>query len=235
MERDITTLKASLVRLVISSVPSSVALADERIPSKGAVVINRYASVDGKLAIGIHPGHHRITASAEGYEPQTWEFDANSASRHERAFTLKAIATVPATTMANQTGASGADVATPDQNKHKNGTPTLVYVGLAATGVFAVGATVTGLLSNSKRSDYDDVNRTGDDPEKARDLRDSVRRFELMTDIGIGAAVLAAAGTAVVYFTSNSKESARKSASAKWHIEPSVGPVQAGLRVVGQF
>jgi hypothetical protein len=232
MERDITTLKASLVRLLVTTVPASITLVDERIPSKGTSVINRYDSSGGTLSLGIHPGHHRITASAEGYEPQIWEFDANSASRHERAFSLKAIATAPTTGTPRSTGVIGADVATSVQPQK---TPTLVYVGLVATGVFAVGATVTGLLSNSKRSDYNDVNRTGENPGKARDLRDSVERLELMTDIGIGAAVLAATGTAIVYFTSGSSKPAKKASTSRWQLEPAVGPTQASVSLIGQF
>ena len=70
MERDIAMLKASLVRITVTASPATLVLSDERLPTKGSSVTNRYELSDGNLALGIHPGHHRITASADGYEPQ---------------------------------------------------------------------------------------------------------------------------------------------------------------------
>ena len=69
MERDIATLKASLVTLTLVGKPNNLVLSDERSTSKGGAVVNRYELAGGKLSLGIHPGHHRITASAEGFEP----------------------------------------------------------------------------------------------------------------------------------------------------------------------
>ena len=41
-------------------------------------------------------------------------------------------------------------------------TPTGVYIGLAATGVFAVGAGVVGALALGKKCEFDDANNGGD-------------------------------------------------------------------------
>jgi hypothetical protein len=109
-----------------------------------------------------------------------------------------------------------------------------VYVGLAATGVFAVGATVTGLMARSKMNAYDDAN-DGSNPDKAQSLKDKGETLGLVTDIGIGAAVLAAGVTAVVYFTSGSSKTETKTPSTAWQLTPAVGTHEAGLSFAGRF
>jgi len=237
MERDISMLKASLVRITVKAMPSNVDLSDERHPSKGTSITNRYELKGGSLSLGIHPGHHRITATAEGFEPQTWEIEANSASTHTHDFTLKPLAQTAQPTAKSDVKPdvkpSMAVTAPPENNQKK--TPTLVYVGVVATGVFAIGATATGLIANSKKSDYNSTNATGNDPTKARDLRDSFKSYALLTDIGLGAAILSAGATAIIYFTAPSSKPEAKFTASRWRIDPNVGPTQAGLSFSGNF
>lgn len=230
MERDIAMLKASLVTLNFSSQPVRLILQDERLTSKGGSVVNRYEIRDGKLTLGIHPGHHRITATVEGFEPQTWDFEADSATTHSHAFELTPIA-APAK---NDAVKSNVAVTAPPENPSKKRTPTLVYVGAATTGVFAIGATVTGVIASSKKSDFDKAN-TGENPDEADELRKSGKTFALITDIGIGAAVLSAIGTAIVYFTAPTTKVETKQPVACVKVSPSFGPATAGLSVLGQF
>jgi hypothetical protein len=230
MERDIAMLKASLVTLDLSGVPESMTLTDERLTSKGSAVVNRYELTKGKLTLGIHPGHHKITATAEGFEPLTWDFEADSATTHRHVFELKPIVT-PSTNDAKKTSTI---VVAPLETQKTRQTPKLVYVGAIATGVFAIGATVTGLIASSKKTDFEKAN-TGSNPQKAEDLRESGKTFALMTDIGIGASVLSAIGTAVVYFTAPSVESDSKLSRARLRFYPDVSPTQTSIWVSGQF
>jgi tetratricopeptide (TPR) repeat protein len=243
MERDITMLKASLVRLTIAASPTTLLLTDERLPVKGNTVTNRYEVTNGKIELGIHPGHHRITASAAGHEPQTWEFEASSATTHEHRFELEPSAEKAARTVGSDApkpvANASADVAATPQTKEKKDL-TWVYVGAAATGIFAVGATVMGFVEMNKKDDYEALNESGNNPDKASDMRDKVKRYALLTDIGIGAAVLSAGATAILYFTASSaSQEPRKDARAKdimrLRLEPSLGPTQAGLSFSGQF
>jgi hypothetical protein len=237
MERDVSTLKASLVRITVEHEPATLVLSDERIPSKGSSIINRYDSKSGKTMLGIHPGHHRITALAEGFEPQTWDFEADSASTHTHVFKLKPVGSMDAA------ATSSADA--PKSDAHTNQTvtaptetkrsiPTLVYVGAAATGVFAISATVTGILASKKHDDFDRANNGGN-PEKAQDLRDKGKTYSLLTDIGIGAAVLSAAGTAILYFTAPKSTVETRTGRRRLLVEPTIAPNHAGLAVSGQF
>jgi hypothetical protein len=111
----------------------------------------------------------------------------------------------------------------------------LVYVGLAATGAFTIAATVTGLIANSKKNEYNDVNSGGTEPDKARDLRDSFKSYALMTDIGIGTAIVSAGATAIIYFTSPSKKQETKPVARRFNLEPIIAPTHTGLSVSGQF
>jgi hypothetical protein len=231
MERDIAMLKASLVTVSITVKPGKLTLQDERLTSKGGSFVNRYEVTNGELVLGIHPGHHRVTATAEGFEPQTWDFEADSASSHERTFELQAKAS-PAVENSSKTNLA---VTAPPVTHAKKSIPTLVYVGAAATGVFAIGATVTGIVANSKKSDFDEAN-TGENPSKAKDLRNSGKTFSLITDIGIGAAALSAIGTAIVYFTTSSTTKTEvNSSTAKLNVSPAFSTTVAGLNVSGQF
>jgi hypothetical protein len=126
-------------------------------------------------------------------------------------------------------------VTTPPETPTKNSTPTLVYVGLVATGAFAIAATVTGLIANSKKNEFNDVNAGGTDPGKARDLRDSFKSYALMTDIGIGAAIVSAGATAIIYFTAPSKKQETKPVARRFNLEPVIAPTHTGFSVSGQF
>jgi tetratricopeptide (TPR) repeat protein len=243
MERDIAMLKASLVRLTITALPAGVQLTDERLPVKGNTVTNRYDVTNGKIELGIHPGHHRITASAAGYESQTWDFEASSSTTHEHRFELtpsEQKAAQPVGSDAPKSDANTNAVVTTKPQTQEKRDLTLVYVGAAATGVFAIGATVMGLVEMNKKDDYEAMNATGKDPDKASDMRDKVKRYALMTDIGIGAAILSAGATAVFYFTSGAsspepRKDARATNTTRLHLEPNLGPTQAGLSFSGQF
>jgi hypothetical protein len=107
--------------------------------------------------------------------------------------------------------------------------PTGVYVGLAATGVLAVGGGITGLMAMSKRNDFNAQN-DGQHVQEANDLRDSGKTLNLVTDLLLGGALVAAGITSVVYFS-------RPSANAATVRAPSVavGPNGASFVLRGAF
>src|SRR5512133_2171321 len=73
MTSDVDRLRAGLVTVYLRTFPESATIVDERISMRGRSVVNRYSVAGGRLEIGIHPGRHRITATAEGYTSQSWE------------------------------------------------------------------------------------------------------------------------------------------------------------------
>lgn len=110
---------------------------------------------DGQVSLGIHPGRHKITADAPGFAPEEWVLEAAPASVHSHEFKLAPKAMDPVTpgSMHVQT-ASPAETTADAAPSKSTRIPTGVYVGAAATGVFAVAATVTGRIALSKQNDH---------------------------------------------------------------------------------
>jgi tetratricopeptide (TPR) repeat protein len=75
VERDLATLKTGLVRVTVKVRPAGATLLDERVPTSGKSVLNRYESPSGACELGIHAGHHRLSAIL-GSKSDAWEFDA---------------------------------------------------------------------------------------------------------------------------------------------------------------
>lgn len=198
VQRDYETLGAGLVSLTLDSAPPGASVADERIPVRGDRVLNQYGSLNGPLKIGIRAGHHRITAALAGYADQVWDFDAKPGEVLAHTFQMQsaaaAVAATPAPSEAPLTPI--APVAPPHSSRP---IPTGVFVGAAVTGALAVGGAITGVLALSKHSDFEKAN-DGTDPAHARDLRDSGKTLNLVTDVLLGGAVVGAVVTSVLYF-----------------------------------
>lgn len=245
IEKDIATLSASLVRVKVTVEPIDALLIDERKNSQGGLIVNQYPLQNGKATLGIHPGVHKITVQASGYVSAEWAFSADPASTHQHEFKLETLkkreaASGPVAGTPEQAAASATESSKPRAQK----TPTSVYVGLAATGFFTVAATVTGVMALGKQKDYDNAT----DPAEADSVKKSGKTFVLLTDIGMGAAVLSAAATAYFYFTAPKVDTATTSTASsvtdKRHaaapdgsirLAPTAIPNAAGLTISGKF
>jgi hypothetical protein len=237
MQSDIQRIKASIVHVTYITTPKTLMLTDERIPAKGQPILNRYAVTSGTLVLGIHPGHHLITATAEGYEPQTWDIDAESASTHNHVFDLKPIVketTAPTPARVTRTTSKPRD-ATAAANSRQKSNKTILYVGGAVTGAFLIGAIVTGLTVQAKKSEFVDANRDGSQPDKARNLMREGKSYAILTDIGLGAAILTAGATALLYFSAPSSNSEASPPVARLRLEPTVGHASVGMSLSGMF
>src|SRR5690606_39352732 len=111
-------------------------------------------------------------------------------------------------------------------------TPTGVYIGLAATGAFTVGAAVTGVLALGKKGEFDDTN-DGTDPSEAESLSDSTKTLNLVTDVLIGAAVVSAAVTTYLYVSRPLVPVEEQ--AGRFKVEPMVGRNTAFLSLTRSF
>ncbi len=245
LEKDITMLSASLVRVAVTVEPADALLIDERKNSKGGLVVNQYPLKNGKAALGLHPGLRKLTVQAPGFVSAEWSFNGEPSSSHQHNIKLDPekmpeAAPAPLTETPEKPAKPITEPPKPGQQK----TPTAVYVGLAATGVFAAAATVTGVIAMGKNKDFDNTA----DPPEADSFKKSGKTFVLLTGIGIGAAVLSAGVTAYLYFTAPKAEpskvghdassaGARRRTASKTTVEvaPIAGPSAAGLAVFGKF
>jgi len=191
---DIQTLKSGVVKLSVTVEPAGAMINDVRIPVRGERIVNQYGPINGTMQIGVHAGHHVMTLRLAGMEDATWEFDAPAGAVDSKRFSLhKSGGGAPA---AKETGASAS-----------RPVPAGVYVGLAATGALAIGGGITGLMAIGKRSDFNAQN-DGQHVDAANQLRDQGRTLNLVTDLLLGGALVAAGVTSVVYFSRSTSTSA---------------------------
>jgi hypothetical protein len=223
VERDLATLKASAARLTLTTNPVGAQVTDERVPTTGSPIVNRYGPTQGPLTIIVRAGHHRLTARMAGKPDVVWETDVTSQGAVEHTFDFTTAVAPP-----------GATQPQPGPVADEGGGPPVgVYIGLAATGLFVAGGAVTGILAMGKNSDYDEAN-DGSDPAAAEDLKKSGETLNLVADICFGAAVVSAGITAVIYFTS-SGSSSKPEQSAGLKVTPVVGPRGAGVFAEQRF
>jgi len=224
-ERDLQTLEASVVTVKVVSQPPGAAFIDERVPVSGEPVVNRYEPSEQWVTAGIRPGHHRMTAKLAGYEDTKWEFDARPGETSEHVFEMKK----PVPVAVQPGGAAGP--AGPGAQQTTRPIPTGVYIGVAATGALAVGAGVVGVLAMGKKSEFDDANN-GNDPNAAKDIKDSGEQLNLIADILAGGAVVAGIVTAVLFVSRPEVPVEQDTALV---VRPLVGKSVGGLSVSGAF
>jgi hypothetical protein len=226
-ERDLATLESSVVRVKLTVSPPGAQLIDTRMPPTGSPITTRYTSTSGTLDIGVRAGHHKIVARLDGYEDAVWEVDLDPRQQVAHVFELKqptqAVA-VPPPVVGGSTPMQADEPSRP--------VPTSVYVGLAATGVLAIGGGVVAVMAKGKHSDFEKLNenlRSDADLRDAEDLRDSGKTLNLVADALFGGAIVAGGVTAVLYFTRP------KASQTSFRVEPLVAKNGGGVFVSGAF
>jgi hypothetical protein len=213
VERDLGTLKASLVTVHLVFPSGQGKLIDERVNSRGNRTINEYPIVATTLDIGMHPGHHTLTARLAAGESR-WEDDFAPGSKGEHKFTIAP--------------PKGGDQVPPGGETQAGGRPipTTVWVAGGATVALAVGATVTGLMANSKRSSFNEINGQPGKQEEAQTLHDSAKSMGLINTVLTGVAIAGAGATAYLFLTRPEASSTR---TGKTFIAPWMTASGAGL------
>ena len=210
VERDLGTLKASVVMVHLVFPSGQGKLIDERVNSRGARTINEYPIVATTLDIGMHPGHHTLTARLAAGESR-WEDDFAPGSKSEHKFTIAP--------------AKGGDQV-PGGESVGRPIPTTVWVAGGVTVALAVGATVTGLAANSKRSSFNEINGQPGKQEEAQQLHDSAVSMALINTVLTGVAIAGAGATAYLFLTRPEASTAR---TGKTFIAPWMTASGAGL------
>jgi len=223
IERDLQVLRGSVVPIELAVAPPQATVIDERIPARGERVTNRYSAAQGRLAIGIRAGHHRIRVEHPGYHSATWELEAVYGTPLSKSITLSKLGEGEADpSMAAQPGALERPV------------PTGVYIGLASTAALGVAAGVLGGLSLANKGEFDDAIEAGE-TDRATELRETGIGLNIATDVLLGCTVAAAGVTAILYFTRPEVARAAAEPSADLRLEPLAGPSGGALRLSGAF
>lgn len=234
MLKDIQSLRAGLVHVSVRVTPNLATLIDERFPSKGTTVVNRYPIESETIQLGIHPGNHKFTIVAEGFEPQSWDFEAEPGTSHSHEFNLqptsKTVATPANATVAQPTPAN--ESAPPISPAEKQLSPWF-YASAVATGVFAAGAVGMGFGATSTKGKFESAN-DGTQYSRAEELRRDMKTYALISDVCLGAAALSA-GASIYFYVKRDSKSPAKVETAKWEISPTLGIATAGLAISGSY
>jgi hypothetical protein len=233
---DLQTLKAGVVKFTLTVDTPGATLNDVRVPVRGERVINQYGPINGSLSIGIRAGHHIMTVRLAGREDATWEFDVTAGASESKQISLQKTssgATTPTTMVGSaQTGKDTGVV----QNRP---VPSSVYIGLAATGALAIGGAITGAMALGKRSDFNAQN-DGQHVASAKDLSDQGKTLNLVTDVLLGGAVVAAGITGIMYFSRPTTTAASADDAVRLgtvRLKPGLGIGKSGVtfRMSGSF
>ena len=218
--RDLQTLTIGIARLTIEVDKPGVRIVDVRIPVRGERVTNTYGPItNGKLEIGVRPGHHVVTAKLSDHEDVTWEIDAFAATRDRNAFTMKPRV-----------------VATPNAGDGGHGTNVGPFVLMGLGGAMLIGGAITGMLALGKTNDIADK-CPGDVCPVNYDLdgaRSSAKTFVRITDVLLIGGGIVAAGGLTWFFLDGRKSEKEPPKSAlgprPWSPLPSAGCGPDGCR-----
>lgn len=226
VEADLNALKSAVAFMTFNANRPSVRLTDVRTPARGFPITNHYdLSTPGKK-IGIHPGQHTFTASADGAPDQVWQVEIANGSKYDHAFDFDVKPAPP-----NGQNLAGAD---PDRAEGKPVRPVPVTVYVLGGVTLAAAGTTVGLMfwAKGKNTDYAAKNGKASRAE-LEDLRSGVTTANLIADIGIGVTVASAVATGVLFATRPTKRVAPTASG--WMVAPFVAQAGGGAVVAGSF
>jgi hypothetical protein len=205
VERDIATLKASVVTLHLGFPAAGGKLIDERVNNRGVKTINEYAIGSATLDLGIHAGRHTLVARLSSGESR-WDSDFVPGSKAEHSFAVDAAKTPEVTpaamsTVTPTTAPTSGAIDTNVSMTTSRPIPLTVWVSGGATAAMLIGATVTGLMATSKRSSFNEINGQPGRQEEAQSLHDSAVTLGTVNTVFTGATIVGAGLTAYFFFT----------------------------------
>jgi hypothetical protein len=201
--RDVATLRAGLVRVTVTVDSPGVTVIDKRLPVRGEAINNLYGPTNGRIELGLRPGHHIIEVKASGEPSQSWEFEAQPSSVLSRAFVFKTAA-----------------AETPPR---KSSSHALAWVVTGVGGATLAAGGVLGAYTLSKARAISN-NCPGDQCPSTYPLKsaqDDVHRFVRITDgLFIGGGVIAATGLWLLLWPDGSEGRHPASGAARARAEP---------------
>jgi hypothetical protein len=212
IEADLNTLRAAVATVKLSTNRAGVRVTDVRAPAKGYAIRNVYALGASGKALGIHPGQHVFTASADGVADQTWRAEIVNGSAYEHAFVF-AEAELP-----------------PGDPPVTRPVPAGVYVTGGLTVALAVPWAILAVRAKNQNDAYAQVNGT-EPAATLNGLRSDVKSANLLADIFLGATLASLTATAVLFLTRPAKPAKARS----FTIAPRIGVSSGGAAVSGWF
>ncbi len=233
IKTDLNTLKTVVAHMTVDSDPPGARIFDARVPSRGERILTTYGPLEKATRLGLHQGTHELTAKLEGYPDQIWNVDASGGQEipeHKFVFTKDALVAPPSAAAPAPAPAAPASVS-------KRPLSGGVWAGVAITGALAVATGITGALALGKHSDFVTAN-DGTNPTNAQSIKSSGQTLNLVTDVCLGAAVIGAVVTTVLFVgrpTVESPAAATADERTKLAVVPTIGRGAGGLSLQGSF
>jgi hypothetical protein len=221
VENDINSLKVRTARLLVNTnVEGAEILVDDN--AIGTTPMQTPAIIDA--------GQHHVVARKEGKTPANKDVTLAGADDVKLDLELTDLpVAIPVPVPVPQPSGGRERPVEGEQPPPSRGP---VWIGWTATGAFAVGAAVTGVLALGAQKD---LTRLRDDPNATRqsldDTKSKAQTLGIVTDVLIGAAVVS--GAVSLYFTLKKPSSASASTTASAPLSVGVGPTD--IRLQGTF
>jgi hypothetical protein len=233
VKTDLATLKSGVVYVTVTSDPPGAKIVDSRLPVRGDRVTNVYGPITQPTRLGVRQGSHQIIAKLDGYPDVTWEVDAPAGELAPHTFTFKKAEVEPSAPLAPQ---PAPETPKPEDRPkvESRPIPVGVWVGVAATGVLAIGGVVTGVMALGKHSDFQSDNN-GQNPSQAQSDKNAGQTLNVVNDVFVGGAIVAAGVTVVLYAMRPTVVQEAKASPAQWRLTPLVSSSGGGLGLSGPF
>jgi len=215
--RDVATLRAGLVRVVLTVDATGATAVDKRLPVRGESITNVYGPANGRIEIGLRPGHHVIVLRAGGETIDSWEFDAKPGTTLSRTFTRKQAVEPP----------------------RRSSSSWLPWAVTTVGGAALATGGVLGIITLGKVNNIGNHCPNNQCPPaySLQPAQEDARRFIRLTDTFlIGGGVVAATGLGLVFWSGGS-ETPSPSATQAITTRPGLNCSASGCAVTmsGQF
>ena len=245
---DLEALKSAVAWVTLSTDKVGVTINDVRTPKRGGEITNTYKGSIQGLKLGIHPGKHKFTASLEGQKDKVWSIEISNGGAFSHSFNFESGGPVTAEgfTEKDQKGLGEGKDEGKDEGKKKEGggLPAYPFVVGGITVAAAIPWIVEGVMSGSKKKDYDAAVASNDPDVDSK--KSSLKTTNLVADIFMGVTITGAVATiiciAVAATSGGGDDTAAKPAestarrktrpSIEWMVTPAVDPRGGGGALV---
>jgi hypothetical protein len=232
VESDLKALRAGVAWVTLKTDRPGARVTDVRTPSRGSPISNRYTVGPEGLRVGLHPGAHIFTASADSSPDVMWRVELTNGGTYEHTFELPQAQAQPALPPGGTGPLQDEPVAPPAESEMERPMPTAVYVFGGLTVALVVPMTIFMIKASGDRKDYDEKNDGSVTGPEIEDLRSTVQTSNLLADVFLGATAASLVTTGILFLTRPSKPAQQ---TGSWTFAPTVGPSGGGAFVTGRF
>jgi hypothetical protein len=237
LETDLGRLKSTVAWVTVTSDRPGTVVVDTRTPQRGDAIRNRYDVGLQQKRLGIHPGNHKLVATADGFPDQTWstEIKPGQSYNHEFVFEKGGPVTAEGFTEKDMTGEEPKPDEEPEADTGGGGMPAYPFVVMGITLASGVVWGILAGVSASKKSTYDDEIFGRAPLDEQQSAADELKGINLGADITLGLTGALAVTTIILFVTAPTGEpepEPEEAGGSRLRVLPLVDPKGGGGAVV---